>query len=96
MVVMLFASERIPKGREIIVDYGPDYWQVALPSILNGTKPPPPPRVHAPASRTPSRSRKERRRIRDRVPRAQLQEEGVIVGSGGGDEPQKILGKRGR
>ena len=35
-VVMLFASERIPKGREIIVDYGPDYWQVALPSILNG------------------------------------------------------------
>ena len=33
-VVMLFASERIPKGREVIVDYGPDYWKAMLPAII--------------------------------------------------------------
>lgn len=25
-LVVFFASRRIPKGREIIADYGPDYW----------------------------------------------------------------------
>lgn len=33
-VVMLFASEAIRKGQEVIVDYGPDYWAAALAHLL--------------------------------------------------------------
>jgi hypothetical protein len=37
--VVLFASETIPKGSEVIVDYGPDYWKVALPNLLRDHTP---------------------------------------------------------
>lgn len=35
-VLVVFASKRIRKGDEIIIDYGPDYWQVASEALLRG------------------------------------------------------------
>jgi len=32
--LVFFASKRIPKGQEIIADYGPDYWRVARTVLL--------------------------------------------------------------
>ena len=32
--LVFFASKRIPKGKEIIADYGPDYWRVARSVLL--------------------------------------------------------------
>jgi len=33
-LLIFFASRRIAKGREVIADYGPDYWESALASLL--------------------------------------------------------------
>lgn len=33
-LLVFFASKRIPKGKEIIADYGPDYWKVASEVLL--------------------------------------------------------------
>ena len=32
--LVFFASRRIAKGREIIADYGPDYWELASEVII--------------------------------------------------------------
>lgn len=34
-LLVVFASARIRKGEEVIVDYGPDYWQVAAKALLD-------------------------------------------------------------
>ena len=33
-LLVFFASARIPEGREIIADYGPDYWKMASRALL--------------------------------------------------------------
>ena len=33
-LLVFFASRNIAKGKEVIADYGPDYWQVAMEGLL--------------------------------------------------------------